>query len=86
MDLKKQLENLKRDSFNGQITISDFEDRVKKYAETYHTLQLLQTPVSGSFFKCTCLHPQPSCLTGQCTFCNRPIVKNITTDDLKNCH
>lgn len=35
MNKKKILEDLKRDSFNGQITIEDFEARVQKYAELY---------------------------------------------------
>ena len=35
------LERLKRDTFNGNITISDFEKRVMKYAEMYHNEQLL---------------------------------------------
>lgn len=48
MDLQKQLDELMRDSFNGQITMSEFEKRVKGYAETYNTLQLQQTGVSGS--------------------------------------
>lgn len=46
-DLQKQLSKLEQDSFNGQISISDFRKRVQTYAETYHTLQLQQTGVSG---------------------------------------
>jgi hypothetical protein len=50
MDLQKQLNDLMRDSFNEQITMSEFEKRVKNYAETYHALQLQQAGVSGSFY------------------------------------
>lgn len=49
MDLQKQLSKLEQDSFNGQISISDFRKRVQTYAETYHALQLQQTGVMPCF-------------------------------------
>ena len=48
MDLQKQMNELMGLSFNGQIGVTTFEQRVKKYAETYHTLQLQQTGVKSS--------------------------------------
>jgi len=33
--------------------------------------------------KCTCLRPQVNCFSGMCSYCNRPIVKQLTTEDLK---
>lgn len=48
MDLEKQLSKLEQDSFNGQISISDFRKRVQTYAETYHALQLQQAGVKQS--------------------------------------
>jgi hypothetical protein len=48
MDLQVQLKNLTRDSMNGELTITEFEERVQTYAENYHALQLQQTRVSGS--------------------------------------
>ena len=50
MDLQKQMNELLELSFNGQIGITTFEERVKKYAETYHTLQLKQTCVIRRYF------------------------------------
>ena len=50
MDLEKQLSKLEQDSFNGQISISDFRKRVQTYAETYHALQLQQAGVKQSVF------------------------------------
>jgi len=32
--------------------------------------------------KCTCLHPQVNCFNGQCSYCNKPIEKQITVEDL----
>lgn len=49
MDLNKQMRTLEELSFNGQITITDFREKVQKFAKTYHALQLHKTPVSGSF-------------------------------------
>lgn len=34
--------------------------------------------------KCSCLHPQVNCFSGMCSYCNRPIVKPLTTEDLKS--
>jgi hypothetical protein len=34
-------------------------------------------------YKCTCLRPQVNCFSGMCSYCNRQIVKNLTTEDLK---
>ena len=58
-------------------------EQIVKAMQEYADLQLQQTGVNGSFFKCTCLRPQPNCFSGLCTYCNRTIEKNITTDDLK---
>jgi hypothetical protein len=33
--------------------------------------------------KCTCLRPQVNCFSGMCSYCNRQIVKQLTTEDLK---
>lgn len=33
--------------------------------------------------KCTCLRPQVNCFSGRCSYCNRQIVKQLTTEDLK---
>ena len=43
---------------------------------------LSQTSVSSSFFKCTCLHPQVNCFSSNCSYCNRQIVKDLTSRDL----
>lgn len=58
------LEGLKRDSFNGQITITDFENRVKKYAEMYHNEQL------GIENLCKCECEFPIIRTGVTEYCS----------------
>ncbi|WP_412464227.1 hypothetical protein [Flavobacterium mekongense] len=92
--LEAEIDSLK-DAYKSESNkemATEYSSRIVEYKKVIrllkHTkpLQLLQHEVSGSFNKCTCLYPRPSCLTGHCTTCNRPIVKNITTDDLKNCH
>lgn len=40
-------------------------------------------PKQDSVYKCTCLRPQVNCFSGMCSYCNRQIVKNLTTEDLK---
>ena len=37
-----------------------------------------------SNIKCTCLRPQVNCFSGMCSYCNRQIVKQLTTEDLKS--
>ena len=41
-----------------------------------------QRSINEILSKCTCLRPQPNCFSGLCTYCNRTIEKNITTNDL----
>ena len=72
-------------NYKGVIEHTLVAEMAKTYAEHYHALQLQQTGVNGSFFKCTCLHPKSNCFSGKCSYCNRTIQKDITTDDLQNC-
>lgn len=36
-----------------------------------------------SNIKCTCLRPQANCFSGMCSYCNRPIVENITSESFR---
>lgn len=41
-----------------------------------------QKNINETFSKCTCLRPQTNCFSGKCSYCNKTIQKDITTDDL----
>lgn len=49
MTKEKILSELEKDSFNGQITIDEFRERVKKYAEIHHTEQCNLGVVSARY-------------------------------------
>jgi len=51
--------------------------------ENYKIIIPKEEPKQDFVYKCTCLRPQVNCFSGMCSYCNRQIVKNLTTEDLK---
>ena len=82
MDLKELLKKFYDAGIMAEATLEEKYSFEKTLADNTEALQLQQTGVNGSFFKCTCLRPQTNCFSGKCSYCNKTIQKDITTDDL----
>ena len=81
-EFKQKLEEtLNRLYKENQLSIDAYSELIE-FADPNQSLQLQQTGINGSFFKCTCLRPQTNCFSGKCSYCNKTIQKDITTDDL----
>jgi histone acetyltransferase (RNA polymerase elongator complex component) len=82
---------IKQINKNGQhklnvLTFLDLEQLLKKSIDELNSelIENHKKTIKGisDLHKCTCLRPQPNCFSGLCTYCNKIIKKNITTDDL----
>ena len=67
-----------------EVEIESKFDRVDgHYHDVWEIIIPKEEPKQDLLHKCTCLRPQTNCFSGMCSYCNRQIVKNLTTEDLK---
>jgi hypothetical protein len=81
-DMDKSLQEPKQEPFKHECRILSKEEVLANRSNAYEFIDFdkQETIVNG---KCTCLSPQVNCFSGMCSYCNRQIVKQLTTEDLK---
>jgi hypothetical protein len=93
-NIPKTTQQIIDEDFSGGLDMGQIipkEDLEKEMFELEQQLDMLSNlrwhnskpKQTLSNIKCTCLRPQVNCFSGMCSYCNRQIVKQLTTEDLK---
>ncbi len=84
--IKNEIKELEQNKLNV-LTFYDLYQLLNKAVNKLN-LELIENhkkTIKGisDLHKCKCLRPQPNCFSGLCSYCNKIIERNITTNHFK---